>query len=871
MEATASAQADARAETSARLHVASPDWRDQVIYFLMLDRFADGEVRNNDQHAGEYNPADGAKFSGGDLAGVKQRLDYIRGLGASAIWITPPVANQWWSEAAHYGGYHGYWARDFQAVDGHFGTLRDYQALSRAIHGAGMYLVQDVVVNHVGNYFGYVGGWSTQDPAAHFQLQPTRDGVSAPTRAPFSFNDTRKPHDRAAAIYHWTPDIADYNDRDQELNWQLAGLDDLNTENPVVRDALREAYGYWVREVGVDGFRVDTAFYVPPEYFADFLQSADRRHPGVLRVAADTGRKRFHVFGEGFGLDRAFEDRNARKIDGYMRAGGEGANTLLPGMINFSLYGTLGDVFARGRPTRELAWRIDNMMKVHAQPWLMPTFVDNHDVDRFLATGDEASLKQALLAIMTLPGIPSIYYGTEQGFTGQRDAMFAGGFKAQGRDHFDTQAPLYRYLQRTIALRREHRVLSRGTPVVVAANAATPGAVAWRMDADTASALVVFNSSDRPALLDNLVTGLAPGRTWRALFAIDGAAPELVPDANGRVNLALPPRSGFVWKAVDGPAPIASTRVAPLLDAGAPAQASGDFVLRGRAAPSARLQLVVDGDLGAAMPVRANADGRWQATIDTRDMIDPGVTHSAAVWDVAAGRASSRHEFRVARAWQSGIDAVDPEGDDHGPQGRYRYPLDPGWSEHHPADLLGAKAWTSGGSLKLQLRLRDVVAAWNPANGFDHVAFTVYLQLPGRSDGATVMPQQNATLPEGMRWHYRLRAHGWSNVLTSAAGASTTNEGAMVAPTARIEADAQADTVTFTLPARSLGGARTLSGARLYVTSWDYDGGYRALAPTESAQAFGGGDGARDPLVMDASAVLTLPPPQPSPALRGRE
>ena len=106
-------------------------------------------------------------------------------------------------------------------------------------------------------------------------------------------------------------------------------------------------------------------------------------------------------------------------------------------MINFPLYGTLGDVFARGRPTAELAYRIRSMMPVHADPHLMPTFVDNHDVDRFLAGGSEAGLSQALLAIMTLPGIPTIYYGTEQGFTGQRGAMFAGGFGSGGRDHFD--------------------------------------------------------------------------------------------------------------------------------------------------------------------------------------------------------------------------------------------------------------------------------------------------------------------------------------------------------------------------------------------------------------------------------------------------
>ena len=351
---------------ASRLHVPSPDWRDQVVYFLMIDRFDDGDPGNNDQGTGEYDPADGARFSGGDLAGIERRVGYIKGLGATAVWITPPVANQWWNTHARYGGYHGYWASDFKAVDAHFGTLADYRRLSRALHGAGMYLIQDVVVNHTGDYFAYRDGWDPADPAAHFELRTDGSGRHAPAQPPFSRNDARKPGDRAAAIYHWTPDIRDYADRTQELTFQLAGLDDLNTDNPVVRAALRDAYGYWIREAGVDGFRVDTAFYATPEYFSDFLDADDEAQPGVRRVAAATGRHDFHVFGEGFGVDKAYEDVQARKIDGYMRDAQ--ARPLLPGMINFPLYGTLGDVFARGRPTAELGHRIDSMMAMHERP-----------------------------------------------------------------------------------------------------------------------------------------------------------------------------------------------------------------------------------------------------------------------------------------------------------------------------------------------------------------------------------------------------------------------------------------------------------------------------------------------------------------------
>lgn len=842
---------------SGQLHVASPDWRDQVIYFLMSDRFDDGEPGNNDQGAGEYDPTDNARYNGGDLRGIQRRLDYIRGLGATAVWITPPVANQWWNQRVRYGGYHGYWAEHFKQVDAHLGTLEDYRDLSRSLHGAGMYLVQDVVVNHVGDYFSYPGGRDANDPARHVVRHDWARDKPAPTQAPFAANDARRPGDRAAAIYHWTPDIVDFNDIVQERTFQLAGLDDLNTENPVVRKALRDSYGYWIREVGVDGFRVDTAFHVAPEYFADFLRSGDADHPGMLRVAEQTGRRDFHAFGEGFGPDRPGEETKARKIEAYARAAD--GTPLLTGMINFPLYATLGDVFARGHPSAELAYRIRSMMSVHRDPHRMPTFVDNHDVERFLAGGNEAGLRQALLSIMTLPGIPTLYYGTEQGFTVQRAAMFARGYGSGGSDRFDTSAPLYRYLQRAIALRREHRVFSRGIPTVLASNAALPGAIAWRMTQADDTALVVLNSADGETLLDNLDTGLAPGTVLQGRFGIDGDTPaDLVVGADRRISLRLPPRSGLVWQ-VSGrrpppPASPATITLAPAADD----KHDDDFIVDGTAQGVPAFKLVIDGDLAKAATVRPDAQGHRQARVDTGDMIDASVQHQLVAWSAAPQVVSTARSFRVERDWRVLAEVDDAQGDDHGPHRRYRYPSDPGWSANRQADIRGVRVAAAGGALRLDLTMRKLTTLWNPSNGFDHVAFTLFLQLPGKDGGSTVMPLQNATLPDGMRWHYRLRAGGWSNALFAAQSATAGNEGTPVAPTARIETDAAGNRVSFILPASALGDPPSLSGARLYVTTWDYDAGYRGLTPQPQSAGFGGGDGARDPLVMD-DIVITLP------------
>jgi glycosidase len=898
------------------LHVPSPDWRDAVVYFAMIDRFDDGEPGNNDQGIGEYDPVDHRRYSGGDLRGLARRLDYIQGLGATAVWITPPVANQWWNPGGSYGGYHGYWASDFSTVDAHYGTLDDYRALSRGLHGRGMHLIQDVVVNHVADWIRCDREVNPDDDASiarHCRLRTDAQGRSAPVQPPFDRNDPQDSAHRREAIYHFTPAIADYSDRRQELDYALADLDDLNTENPVVRRALRKAYGMWIREVGVDAFRVDTAFHVPADFFPDFLHAGDPGAPGIERVARETGRHDFLSFGEGFGSDKPYEDRQARKLDGYMRVPGG-----LPSMINFPLYGTLGDVFARGRPTAELRHRIENTLAVHADPWRMPTFIDNHDVDRFLAGAGEPALKQALLAMLTLPGIPVIYYGTEQGFRERRRAMFAGGHASGGRDHFDPEAPLYRYLQRAIALRREHKLFSRGTPAVLAANPARAGTIAWRTDynhvADRshggaraseananlpqpansplsretgegwgegpASALVIFNTADTETLLDNLDTGLPPRTRLEPLFAIEGTPDPHVLGEDARLTLVLPPRSGQAWRAIPPatahtaappaePTARADTTPSPArgggLGRGQPATLqlhalpatpiTGGLAATGTAPGRETIALVVDGDLSRAHAVPVDAHGNWQATLRTDDMVDPQIEHRLVAYDPATDATSPAQTFRVALDWQPAADIEDPRGDDTGPTGRYTYPVDPGWRDTRPADIERIRAWTAGGALRFEVTLRGISTAWNPANGFDHLAITAFLELPGRDDGARAMPLQHADLPGGMRWHRRLRAHGWSNALFAHDGASASHEGTPVSPGAAIAVDHVARTVTFTLPAGALGHPDTLAGARLHVTTWDYDDGYRALAPEAGPTTFGGG--ADGPRVMD-TASLTL-------------
>lgn len=864
-----------------KLHVPSPDWRDQIIYFLMTDRFEDGNPHNNDQGVGMYDPQKESHYSGGDLLGVKKRLDYIQGLGATSVWITPPVVNQWWN--GNYGGYHGYWAADFKNVDPHVGTLQDYQQLSDALHRRGMYLIQDIVLNHTGDFFRYKHS-NAKDPAQGYERNAQSKPMKAPTQAPFNMNDPRNPVHRKAGVYHWNPDILDYNDRHQELNFQMAGLDDLNSESPLVRTALRNSYGHWIRKVGVDAFRLDTAFYVPPEAVQDFLYAKDSKDPGMRWVAKQTGRKDFFTFGEGFGIDKAGETQNMQKIESYVRD--SQAAPVMQGMLNFPLYGSVGDVMARGRPTQELAERIRNLLKLHSDPHRMLSFLDNHDVDRFLKGANEVALRQSLALIMTLPGIPTLYYGTEQGFKEQRAAMFAKGYASGGVDHFNPQAPLYIYTKSLATLRKQNKVFSRGVPTILREDAAGPGVLAYRMDHAGQSAWVVFNTSDHEVLLDNLeiYKGLkAPPmpHTLKGVWGVEDTqfklpSEWLVPShasaSIAKVNLRLPPRSTQIWTTQ-------GLRLLPRSDAQAvaaqgavlqlpqnlPAQAAQDFEIEGAwqgaqgvQDPQVQWTLVINGQLNNATPLTPSPNGQtWQVKVDTSKWRDATTQRL-----VLMGRDSKTQNvlavsepklLRFEKQWTLRAQVRDAEGDDGGPQGQYKYPQDPSYVPG-TFDIESLEVWEANRSLRLKVKMAALNRSWNPANGFDHVALTFFIGKPDATGSLRVMPLQQDTLPHDMHWHYRLRVHGWTNALFGTQGASELTEGEILPETAQIKVNANERSIQFDLPPSLLTDLPSLKGVQIFLNVWDYDSGYRKLTPLGGPSQMGGGQ-ADQPLWMDSVEI----------------
>ncbi|MEM9492957.1 MAG: alpha-amylase family glycosyl hydrolase, partial [Myxococcota bacterium] len=436
--------------------------------------------------------------------------------------------------------------------DEHYGTLETYKNLSHELHSRGMYLIQDVVVNHTGNFFYYQNNeYNPSDPTQNFVRNENSVPTTAPVQAPFDRNNALNPDHLADEIYHFTPTIRDQGNDFEVENYQLADLDDLNTENPVVREALRDSFAYWIAEVGVDGFRLDTAKYVSHDYWNDFIHRGEGDGtPGMNAVAASTGRDDFFSFGEVFNGSAPFDDSGEQKVTSYL---GTPDTPEISAVLNFPLHFTLNDVFAGGAATARLGYRIEKHIdtSLFRDPQRTPMFIDNHDVSRFLSKGSVAGLKQALVLMFSLPGIPIIYQGTEQGLSITRPAMFEGGWNpnndADGDNVadsalFDRDAELYQHIRALTEMRKANAILTRGETSVLISSQAGPGLFALQRSLDGQDAYILFNTADEPILLAEFATSLPKGGKLELLIG-EGVSGDIVVGDNGAFTVELDPRA----------------------------------------------------------------------------------------------------------------------------------------------------------------------------------------------------------------------------------------------------------------------------------------------------------------------------------------
>lgn len=527
-------------------------WQQRSIYFIMIDRFSDaGKPVNMNQ--GEFDPKDSHCFQGGNLEGIRQRLSYIKELGFDAIWITPPVYNQWVNERMKTRGYHGYWAWDFTQVDPHFGTLEEYQALVKAAHELDIRVIQDIVPGHTGDFFhvelvysitpdtikkltklnvpenvlqklacifhqsiigreafqkklqailtteDYFGYQEIieQNVAKQFIPESSWTPVKTiPANAPndpiFYQNNPLNPQHRSANMYEYLPAIYDYGMRYQQLHYALADLDDINLFNPVARKRMLEIYRYWVEKVGIDGFRVDTVPFTPEDFYDYFMYNNTPEDPGIKPFAEKCGIPHFLSFGEIW-----FYDYQVTTKDGYHLALADyiqhRGKPRLDSAINFPLQHYIHKVFFHNAPTQQLIPFL-TAKKPNQNYWI--SFIDNHDMDRVASKTNWENIQQALVCIYTIPGIPCITWGTEHGFIETRQNMFDSKYAV-----IDPNNPRMELLRKLNTLRHDpnNKVLVHGK-LEILAESATTGILAYRMISDDDQIWVIFNTSPNTML-----------------------------------------------------------------------------------------------------------------------------------------------------------------------------------------------------------------------------------------------------------------------------------------------------------------------------------------------------------------------------------
>ncbi len=492
-------------------------WEDQVLYFLLLDRFSDGNEKNGYRdnedrpvesgstplcQPGEKGRTDydvwlsaGKGWQGGTIAGLKSKLGYLRRLGITALWVSPIFR-----QVAFEPTYHGYGIQNFLDVDPHFGTRTEFRDFVQAAHEQGIYVILDIVAHHTGNVFAYnADRYPTQDISGRWYNDPRWDGKPYSVKG-FNDRDGRPtlpfdtPHGNQleaawpdGAIWpreFQRPDLflhkGHITNWDHQPEYAEGDMFDLRTLDIWVKwpgqycqassafACLCLVYCFWIAYADLDGFRIDAAKHMGPEVLRTFCDV-------IREFTQSIGKERFLLVGEiSGGRDHAWEVVEQTGLDAAL--GIEDVPGKLEGMVTG--YAEPADYFSVFRN-----WILDSPTGHRWYRNQVVTLVDEHDQVRkggtkyrFCGDGRFRDLAFNVMAVqLTTMGIPCIYYGSEQGFDSGgrpsgsdlvlRENMFGGrfgGLCTQGRHFFNEDGELYRALAALIDLRKKLLPLRRG-------------------------------------------------------------------------------------------------------------------------------------------------------------------------------------------------------------------------------------------------------------------------------------------------------------------------------------------------------------------------------------------------------------------------
>ncbi|HEX5566906.1 MAG TPA: pullulanase-type alpha-1,6-glucosidase [Streptomyces sp.] len=644
----------------------------EQFYFLLPDRFANGDRSNDrggldgDRLRTGFDPTHKGFYHGGDLRGLIQKLDYIKGLGTTAIWMAPifknkPVQGEGQNTSA---GYHGYWITDFTRVDPHFGTNDELRELIDKAHAKGMKVFFDVITNHTADVIGHEEKSSAYLSKGAFPYL-TKDGkpfddsdyaalgrngkFPAVDRDSFPRTPVVPAAEKDVKVPSWLNDPAMYHNRgdstfagESSLYGDFHGLDDLWTERPEVVEGMERIYQRWVRDFRIDGFRIDTVKHVNMEFWTRWATAMED-------YAAKQGREDFFMFGEVYSSDPA-------QMAPYVTRG------KLDATLDFGFQEAVRSYASQSGPARRLSDLFAQDYRYttgRSNAYEQVTFTGNHDMGRigtFLrqdnpGADDAELLRRAELAneLMFLTrGNPVVYYGDEQGFTGAggdqdaRQTLFAsrapayldeekndriGTDRTHAQDAYDTGHPLYRSIAALSELTREHPALRDGVQterhVDGGAQGDGPGVYAFsRTDAKDRTEYLVAANNSRKARTVTIPTG-SPGTVFRQLHGGD-ATPGTGADA--KLTVTVPALSTVVFRA-DRPLP--APAAGPTVELRAPAAgATGTVEITADVTGG-------DGGLNRVVFAAQVGNGKWQ-TLGTADHAPHKVTQYLGE-DVAAG------------------------------------------------------------------------------------------------------------------------------------------------------------------------------------------------------------------------------------------
>ncbi len=568
----------------------------QTFYFVLTDRFANGSTANDtggfpggtEEHG--FDPARIGYFHGGDFAGLSAKLDYLKALGTTAVWVTPPFQNKPVQSGS--AGYHGYWVTDFLKIDPHLGTNDDFRRFVEEAHARGLKVYMDIIVNHSADVIHYPDNRVDYLEAKIHPLRAAATGAPLTERS-FAYNGlgdtTRSPLSAQGSFPYvplvpaaelsvknpaWLNDVTLYHNRgnsafrdESSIHGDFVGLDDIFTEHPRVVQGMIELFGSWVRDFGVDGFRIDTARHVNGEFWQAF-------GPAIRAAARATGRPAFIQFGE-----VANETLDVELLSEF--------STHLPldTTLDFGFFTAARRFVSKGGTAAALSDLIqrDDLYTDHdSNIHTTTTFVGNHDAGRFgyFLQQDNPGASPALLAdlvrlghglLYLSRGQPVLYYGDEQGMVGRggndmqaREDMFAAQApdfrnapllattRTGADDKFDPAHPFYLFFAKLAALRAVHPALRTGAMLL--RDSGHPGLFAFsRIErGEKTEYLVALNNSRREELRAALPTSQPAGAGFKLLFDSHtggGSDAPLVTDAAGRLVVELAPLQFAVWRA----------------------------------------------------------------------------------------------------------------------------------------------------------------------------------------------------------------------------------------------------------------------------------------------------------------------------------